>query len=237
MAQPVRTFAKSEPAPPQASVVRHKSVLREYAEALGIALALALVIRTFLVQAYKIPSGSMEPTLLIGDHILVNKIGFGFRIPDSIFGLELPAVPHGRYLMRLGEPSRGDVIVFVYPADRTKDFIKRIIGAPGDTVEVRDGVVFINGTPSPDLHKHLTALAEMPQTFMFRGRNFGPITVPADKFFVMGDNRDQSHDSRFWGYVDINDIEGRAMFIYWSWDGEEAGAIPIRWNRFGMTVN
>ena len=237
MAEPVRTIAKSQPAPQEATVERRKSALREYAEALSIALALALVIRTFLLQAYKIPSGSMEPALLIGDHILVNKIDYGFRMPDSFFGFELPGLSHGRYVMRLGEPSRGDVIVFVYPEDRTKDFIKRIIGIPGDTVEVRDGVVFINGKQSPDPHKHLTVQSELPQAFLFRGRNFGPITVPDEKFFVMGDNRDQSHDSRFWGYVDINDIEGKAMFIYWSWDGAEAGVIPIRWDRFGKIVN
>jgi len=236
VAEPVRTIAKSE-AESGAPAVERKSALREYAEALAIALALALVIRTFFVQAYKIPSGSMEPTLLIGDHILVNKIGYGLRIPDSIFGLKPAGLPLGHYLTHFSEPRRGDVIVFVYPEDRSKDFIKRIIGVPGDTVEGRDGAVFINGARVSDPHAHFTAESELPSPVIFRGRNFGPVTVPPGKFFVMGDNRDQSHDSRFWGYVDISDIEGKAMFVYWSWDGENGGVVPIRWDRFGKAVD
>jgi signal peptidase I len=236
VAEPARTITKPE-TESGAPAVERKSAFREYAEALAIALALALVIRTFFVQAYKIPSGSMEPTLLIGDHILVNKIGYGLRMPDSILGLKPAGLPLGHYLTNFSEPRRGDVVVFVYPEDRSKDFIKRIIGVPGDTVEGRDGAVFINGARVSDPHAHFTAESELPSPVIFRGRNFGPVTVPPGKFFVMGDNRDQSHDSRFWGYVDISDIEGKAMFVYWSWDGENGGVVPIRWSRFGKAVD
>ena len=131
-----------------------KSVAREYGEAMFIALLLAIFIRTFFVQAYKIPSGSMEPTLLIGDHILVNKIIFGLRIPDSIFGLEIPGLPLGKYVFHLEPVHRGDVVVFVFPPDRTKDFIKRVIGIAGDTVAVKNGVVWLNGSPMDDPHAH-----------------------------------------------------------------------------------
>ena len=120
-----------------------------------IALVLAIFIRTFFVQAYKIPSGSMEPTLLIGDHILVNKIIYGLRMPDSIFGLEIPGLPLGQYVFHLAPVRRGDVVVFVFPPDRSKDFIKRVIGVAGDTIAVKNGVVWLNGSrdarPAPAL--------------------------------------------------------------------------------------
>jgi signal peptidase I len=178
----------------------------------------------------------MEPTLLIGDHILVNKVIYGLRMPDSLFGLQIPGLPYGRYLFNLEAVHRGDVVVFVFPPDRTKDFIKRVVGIPGDTIQVKDGAVWLNGAKMPDPHAHL----EVPQSERSNASprdNFGPIIVPAGKLFMMGDNRDRSYDSRFWGFVDQNDVEGRATVIYWSWDSDGSGIIPIRWSRFGMIVH
>jgi len=220
----------------EASGEQRKSAVREYGEAMLVALVLAIFIRTFFVQAYKIPSGSMEPTLLIGDHILVNKIIYGLRMPDSIFGLQIPGLPYGRYLFRLQAVHRGDVVVFVFPPDRTKDFIKRVVGIGGDTVQVKDGAVWLNGAKMPDPHGHFE-VAQSERTPASPRDNFGPITVPPGKLFMMGDNRDRSYDSRFWGFVDDDDVEGRATIIYWSWDSDGAGFVPIRWNRFGMIVH
>jgi signal peptidase I len=214
-----------------------KSVAREYAEAIVIAVILALVIRTFIVQAYKIPSGSMEPTLLIGDHLLVDKLAYGLRMPDTIFGFTpfSAEIPYGRYLFRLGRVHHGDVVVFVFPLDPTKDFIKRVIGLPGDVIAVKDGVVYLNGKRMVDPHGHYE-VPRQDRTKLSPRDNYGPVTVPPGKLFMMGDNRDHSYDSRFWGFVDFNAVEGRAMIIYWSWDGAEGGLLPIRWNRFGMII-
>jgi signal peptidase I len=220
---------EAQPAPP-------KSALREYSEAFGIALVLALIIRTFFIQAYKIPSGSMEPTLLIGDHILVNKLIYGLRLPDSLFGITIPGIPWGQYLFPLESVHRGDVVVFVFPPDPTKDFIKRVIGLGGDTVQVKDGKVFLNGSPMPDPHAHFE-VAEQDRSPISPRDNFGPVTVPAGKLLMMGDNRDRSYDGRFWGFVDANQVEGRAILIYWSWDSDGSGILPIRWDRFGKMVH
>ncbi|MDO8431043.1 MAG: signal peptidase I [Candidatus Binatus sp.] len=238
MAEPARNLPKlqsSGASPVPAVGEQRKSVVREYGEAMFVALILAIFIRTFFVQAYKIPSGSMEPTLLIGDHILVNKIGYGLRMPDSIFGLQIPGLPYGRYLFHLESVHRGDVVVFVFPPDRTKDFIKRVIGIAGDTIQVKDGVVWLNGAKMPDPNAHLE-VSSSDRTAGSPRDNFGPITVPAGKLFMMGDNRDRSYDSRFWGFVDDDDVEGHATVIYWSWDGDGSSVLPIRWNRFGMIV-
>ena len=238
MAQPARDVNKSSLSgtrPPLGSPAPHKSVIREYGEAMGIALVLAIVIRTFFVQAYKIPSGSMEPTLLVGDHILVNKIIYGLRMPDSLFGVQIPGLPYGRYLFHLEPVHRGDVVVFVFPPDPTKDFIKRVIGLAGDTIQVKNGAVWLNGEPMPDPHAHFEVAAGDRSDVSPRD-NFGPITVPPGKLFMMGDNRDRSYDSRFWGFVDDDEVEGKAMIIYWSWDSDGTSLIPIRWNRFGMLV-
>jgi len=239
--QPARPLQKTHPTaqggPAGAEPRPQKSIAREYAEALGIALVLAIVIRTFLIQAYKIPSGSMEPTLLVGDHILVNKIIYGLRMPDSIFGFQLiPGLPYGHYLFRLEPIHRNDVIVFVFPPDPTKDFIKRVIGLPGDTIAVKNGHVWLNGSPMDDPHAHY----EVPDTErspISPRDNFGPVTVPPEHIFVMGDNRDRSYDSRFWGFVDEDAVEGRATVIYWSWDSDEGGLLPVRWSRFGMVIH
>jgi signal peptidase I len=215
-----------------------KSAAREYTEAFLVALALAIVLRTFFVQAYKIPSGSMEPTLLVGDHIIVNKLAYGFRLPDSFFGLTPLAdeIPWGHYLLTFGTVHRGDVVVFVYPQDETKDFIKRVIAVPGDTIEVRDAVLYLNGKPADDPRAHF----EVPQDQRQPGdrRDFyGPTTIPPGNYFMMGDNRDHSYDSRFWGLVDFNQIEGHALFIYWSWDSDSSSLVPIRWSRFFKVIN
>jgi signal peptidase I len=238
LAQPVRTLKSPQPAAGNGSQPEapQKSLAREYAEALLIALVLAIFIRTFFVQAYKIPSGSMEPTLLIGDHILVNKLIYGLRMPDSILGLDIPGLPYGRYLFHLEPIHRGDVVVFVFPPDRTKDFIKRVIGLPGDTIQVKNGKVWLNGKPMDDPHGHFEVPDNQRSPISPRD-NFGPVTVPPGKIFAMGDNRDRSYDSRFWGYADENDVEGKAMIIYWSWNSEGSGLLPVRWSRIGMLVH
>lgn len=250
MAEPARNISKASAQTVRASAAteeRQKSVTREYSEAMVIALVLAVFIRTFFIQAYKIPSGSMEPTLLIGDHILVNKIVYGLRMPDSIFGLEIPGLPLGKYIFNLEPVHRGDVVVFVFPPDRTKDFIKRVIGVAGDTVQVKDGVVWLNGQKMDDPHAHMEASAQDRSPVSPRD-NFGPATVPPGKLFMMGDNRDRSYDSRFWGFVDHNDVEGRAVLIYLPWNEEKAEGASwvsqlllffeyIRWERLGMIVH
>src|SRR5215831_15090086 len=203
-----------------AAVPKRKSQMREYAEALGVALLLALAIRTFIVQAFKIPSGSMLPTLQIGDHILVNKFLYGLRLP----------YPIETTVWEWGHPQRGDVIVFVYPKDRSKDFIKRVIAVAGDTVEIRHKVVYVNGKKVDDPH---ATFADGEREIPGPRDNLGPFTVPEHKLFVMGDNRDQSHDGRFWGYVDLDDVKGKAFLIYWSWDGQDRW---VRWERIGSLI-
>lgn len=203
---------------------RRKSQLREYAEALGVALLLALVIRTFVVQAFKIPSGSMLPTLQIGDHILVNKFVYGPRLEIPLTQISLGQLPG------LRKPRPGDVVVFVWPKDRSKDFIKRIVAVAGQTIEVKNRQVFIDSKPFDDPHASFTN--KRPGA-TGNGDNYGPYTVPAGTVFVMGDNRDQSYDSRFWGPVPVEDIKGLALVIYWSWDGPDRW---VRWERLGRLV-
>ncbi|MBI5585222.1 MAG: signal peptidase I [Deltaproteobacteria bacterium] len=206
--------------------LRKKSTFREYAESIAIAIMLALIIRAFVVQAFKIPSGSMKPTLQIGDHILVNKFLYGvkFRVPFTALNYTL--IP-------IGQPQRQDVIVFIYPVDPQKDFIKRVIGLPGDTVQIVDKKVFINQQPLNDsfgVHtdRNIISILEQPRD------NLGPLQVPPDKLFVMGDNRDESYDSRYWGFVDQKSIIGKAFIIYWSWDSLNFG---VRWNRLGKLIH
>ena len=237
----LRKDATREPlSPPHAQYTGDsgRSELREWTEAIVIAFVLALLLRTFLVQAYKIPSGSMEPTLAIGDHIMVNKIRYGLRIPDSFFGLTPLAseIPYGHYVLHFAAIHRGDVAVFVFPQDETKDFIKRVIGVAGDTVQVKNGVVVLNGQPMPDPHAHFEVSAGERSPYSPRD-NFGPVTVPPGEFFMMGDNRDRSYDSRFWGFVKLDQVEGRAMFIYWSWGADDGSFLGIRWSRFGKVIH
>ena len=211
----------SEEAIQTKDTARRKSVFREYVEAIVIAGLLALFIRTFVVQAFKIPSGSMEDTLLIGDHILVNKFLYGTDIPFT----KIKILP-------VREPRQGDIIVFKYPGDETKDFIKRVIGTPGDVLEVINKKVYINGEPIDEPYTVYKDEEVLPRNLQSRD-NFGPVKVPAGKYFMMGDNRDKSHDSRFWGFVDEDKILGKALFIYWSWDGEDRW---VRWERMGDLV-
>ena len=196
---------------------RWQTMLKEYAEALIVALILAFFIRSFVVQAFKIPSGSMLQTLQIGDHLLVSKFAYGVKIPFT----------NTMILERQG-PERGDIIVFEFPEDPSKDFIKRVIGVPGDVVEIRDKKLFLNGVEQQESYiQHVDASTSVP-----RRDNLGPVMVPEDKYFVMGDNRDESYDSRFWGFVERNTVEGKALILYWSW----ASLTDIRWERIGQLV-
>ena len=206
----------------EAPIQPKKSVFREYAEAILIAVFLALFIRTFVVQAFKIPSGSMKPTLLVGDHILVNKFIYGVKIPF----LDITLIP-------FKEPKRGDIVVFKFPEDPKKDFIKRVIAVAGDTVQIRDKKVYINGKPFEDPYGAYLDPHAIPGKIQPRD-NLGPITVPPKSLFVMGDNRDYSYDSRFWGFVDLSAVKGKAFMIYWSWDKENSG---IRWRRLAKLVH
>lgn len=232
---------------PRENPTAKKESRREFFEAIFFALALALFIRTFIVQAFKIPSGSMIPTLLVGDHILVNKFIYGIPIPFT-----------DKKLVQFKTPARGEVVVFKFPKDPSKDFIKRVVGLPGDRIQMLDGVLRINGEPVPvmskgnyeyreasegemlqsKLYEEVLGNVEHPviyATDMVPGfRSFAEVTVPEGKLFVMGDNRDRSNDSRYWGFVDIEAVEGRAIAIYWSWDSEDTA---LRWRRLGDLVH
>lgn len=199
-----------------------KSKVHEYAEAIIIAILIAVVVRTFVVQAFKIPSRSMVPTLLVGDHILVNKFIYGVKVPF----LRKTIIP-------ITHPQRGDIVVFIYPNDRSKDYIKRVIGVSGDKIEIKNKIIFINGKQYSDAYGIYSDNVIYPGSMQPRD-NFGPVTVPPESLFVMGDNRDESADSRFWGFVDLKDVEGKAFIIYWSWNREE---INLRWQRLGSILH
>lgn len=204
-----------------AAAAEKKSVYREYFESIIFALIIALIVRTFVVQAFKIPSGSMENTLAIGDYILVNKFIYGIEIPFS-----------GRHLFPLRNPRRGDIAVFEYPEDPSRDFVKRVIGLPGDRIQVIDKKVFVNGKPYVNPHEIHKDNAIIPAGVNPRD-NTGVITVPAGSYFMMGDNRDQSYDSRFWGFVKIGRIKGLAFVKYWSWDADNS---RVRWQNIGRML-
>ncbi len=189
-----------------------KSLWREYGEALLIALILALVIRAFFVQAFSIPSGSMQPTLLIGDYLLVNKLSFGIRNPLT-----------NKVWIPIGKPQRGDVVVFIFPQDPSKDYIKRVVGLPGDKVEIRDKKVLINGKAAQSARAVYTDDTVIPLGQSPRD-NLAPMTVPVNAYFVMGDNRDHSFDSRFWGFVPDDALRGKAFIIYFSWEGQKGAS-------------
>ncbi|MDD5166954.1 MAG: signal peptidase I [Candidatus Omnitrophica bacterium] len=180
--------------------IRKKSVVRDWVESIIVAFILAMVIRTFIIQAFKIPTGSMRPTLLEGDIILVNKFIYGAKVP--FIDLRLPAAQQFK---------RGDVIVFIYPDDPKKDFIKRLVALPGETVEIRSGTIYINGQPLLD--------PIFNQRYYYNRGEFGTedkkIIVPKDSFFVLGDNSASSQDSRYWGFVPRSNVLGKAILIYW----------------------
>ncbi len=185
-----------------------KSTIREYFESIVIAVILALFVRTWVVQAFKIPTGSMENNLLIGDHLLVNKFVFG------------PSGSLERALLPMREPRRGDIIVFKFPNDPQRDFIKRVIGLPGETLELRDKKVYINGQPLDEPYVHFLETTPDAQevTSLEMRERFGPVRIPDAKYFMMGDNRDNSQDSRYWGVLPREYIKGRALMIYWSYE-------------------
>ena len=196
---------------------------KENIQAIIIAVLIALFIRSFIVQAFKIPSGSMRPTLIEGDHILVNKFIYGLKIPF----LRKTIIP-------IKEPKRGDIIVFVYPRDRSKDFIKRVIGLPGEKIQIVGKEILVNDVPIEDpWGKYETSHVN---TGSVRDK-YGPHTVPPDSLFVMGDNRDNSQDSRYWGFVDLNAVKGKAFVIYFSWDRRSRNLLKkIRWGRIGHLI-
>ena len=230
----------------QPEIKKKKSFYKEWIEPFLIAAVVALFIRQFGVEAFKIPSGSMIPTLAIGDHLLVNKFIYGPRIPFT-----------DSRIFAWNEPKRGEIIVFKYPEDESKNFIKRVIGLPGDKIEIKNGKLFINDQPVPVaevgeadgkgegggrpyyrkpklLEEQLgTVTHEIQYLRNQSGYDFGPILVPQESVFVMGDNRDNSQDSRVWRFVKYNKILGRALVIYWSWDG---GDRWVRWERIGSLI-
>lgn len=211
--------APADTHPPKKS---SKGKLRENVEALVIAIILALFIRTFVVQAFKIPSGSMKNTLLIGDYILVNKFIYGVKVPLT----DITAIP-------VKDPKRGDIIVFRFPKDPSKDFIKRVVGVGGDTIKVVNKVVYVNGEEQNNPFAIHTDPVVYPLGYQRRD-NLEPFKVPEGKLFVMGDNRDESNDSRFWGFVDLSAVRGKAFMIYWSWDKIDFG---VRWSRLGDIIH
>ena len=186
-----------------------KSTVREYFESIVIAVILALFVRTWVVQAFKIPTGSMENNLLIGDHLLVNKFVFG----PTLNRIE-------RALLPMRDIRRGDVVVFKYPDEPDRDFIKRVIGLPGETIEMKAKKIYINGRPLDEPYVHvLEPAGDAQEVISYDLReNYSLTTVPEGFYFVMGDNRDNSQDSRYWGFLPRSYIKGRALMIYWSYE-------------------
>jgi signal peptidase I len=211
MTQPLNHTAP-EDVPREVVKIRKKSVLREYTEAILVAVLLALLIRTYVVQAFKIPSGSMIPTLLVGDHILVNKFIYQFT-----------------------DPKRGDVIVFKFPVDESRDFIKRIIAVGGEDLFIKDQKIYINCKPPDESCRPI----DDPWGKWGEGLGMSESTsvhVPPGSYFVMGDNRNNSQDSRYWGFVKREKLKGRAFLIYWSWDSDQGLWERIRWSRLGKLI-
>lgn len=239
-----------------------KKWLIENVTSLGLALLLVFMIRSSVIEAFKIPSGSMIPTLLIGDHIFVNKFAYGLKIPFSDL-----VTDHPIYVIKRDAPKRGDIIVFIYPKDESFYYIKRVIGTPGDTIEIRNKILYINGQaitrepmPGDQAEKIFQSLDDpkysrnnlelyyenlnsthhmmMLDKNNFLGESFGPITVPADSLFVMGDNRDFSNDSRFWGFVPMKNVKGKAMVIWLSlWISFQESQLAFRPSRIGTILH
>jgi signal peptidase I len=203
--------------------VAEKPRWRQNVESIGLALLIALAVRSSVVQAFWVPSGSMLPTIEIGDHIFVNKLAYSVRLP--LIGAEL---------LKTGSLQRGDVVVFVSPIDPSTDLIKRVIALPGDTVEIRNKQLYVNGEKVSDPHAHFADAAIMANGHR---DNMPPKKVPEGKFFVMGDNRDRSYDSRFWDFANISDIKGKATFVYWSRDVSKGWLAVPRFDRFGRFID
>jgi signal peptidase I len=193
-----------------------RSIVREYVEAALWALVITLFLRAFVIQAFRIPSESMKDTLLVGDFLFVNKFEYGPKIPFT--HIRLPG---------LRQPRRGDVIVFQFPQDPSKDFIKRCVATGGETLEIKNKQVSVNGAALREPYAIHSDPTVKPAGYEYRD-NYGPYTVPKSDLFMMGDNRDNSNDSRYWGPLEMDLVKGRAMFLYWSWDGERNWP---RWNR------
>ena len=205
-----------------------KSVVREYAEALIIALVLALLIRTFIIQAFKIPTGSMEPTLLVGDHLLVSKFSYSIHVPNEVPFTSIQLFPDIHFFPSV--PERGNIVVFKFPLEPDKDFIKRVVGLPGETIQVIRQRVYINDK----LLKEPYAYHSQPSSPDSGTRdNMAPLRIPEGHIFVMGDNRENSSDSRVWGVLDLKNLRGKAQWIYWSWDSKDTG---VRTDRLGTSV-
>ncbi len=205
---------------------KKKSAFRETVEAILIAFVIAIVIRTFVIQAFKIPSGSMIPTLKVGDHILVTKFLLGTPVDIPFTNITLFRMPG------LRNPERGDVVVFKFPQDPSRDFIKRVVGIGGDVVQEKNKQIYVNGKRlvepyTQHVDDHIDPADVDPRD------NFGPVTVPNGTIFVMGDNRDESYDSRFWGFVPLSAVKGKAIIIYWSWDSNKTW---VRFNRIGELI-
>ena len=223
-----RRASRTEPAAQGTSLPRRsgeaakagKSQVREMFESICVAVILAFFVRTFVVQAFKIPSGSMEPNLLIGDHLLVNKFVAAptlTRVEDTLLPIETI--------------RRGDIIVFKHPKMPERDLIKRTIGLPGETIELRDRRVYVNGQPLDEPYAHFLFkdLADVPAGDV--RRNFGPVTIPQGQYFMMGDNRDNSEDSRYWGFLPREYVKGKALFLYISFGEGEGSVANVRWAR------
>ncbi len=221
-----RQNTKENSSPKTTTGDKTKPRVQEYIEVIIIAILIAVVIRAFVVQAYKIPSQSMVPTLLVGDHLLVCKFLYGVKIPVL-----------RRTIIPVGQPKRGDIVVFQYPMDRSKDYIKRVIGVEGDKIEIKNKQLFINDRLYPDDHAVHSDPNFYPAVVQPRD-NYGPVVVPEGALFVMGDNRDASYDSRYWGFVEQKDLEGKALIIYWSWNSENAKNLleKVRWTRLGTII-
>lgn len=221
----------------------------EWTKAIATALLLFLLVRTFLVEAFKIPTGSMENTLMIGDFLLVNK---------AVYGAEVP-LTHGAHLPAFDKPRRGDVAVFLPPHDRQKNYVKRIVGVPGDTLEMRDKVLYLNGGPQPEPYarhsdpfmnptdprmiwqeSYLVGGLEATYGYHPTRDHWGPLVVPPGRYFALGDNRDNSEDSRYWGFVQAEDVKGQPLLVYYSFERSAQHPFSwltgVRWSRIGSLI-
>jgi signal peptidase I len=196
-----------------------KKFRKEWIEPVIFALILAGIIRTFIIQPFKIPSGSMEDTLLVGDHLMAVKFLYGTKIPFT-----------DKRILKIRDPEAGDIIVFKFPDDPSKDFIKRCIATGGQRVEIKDKVVYVDGVEQK-LPEHAKFVEDFILPHNHRD-NISEFVVPDDMLFMMGDNRDNSNDSRFWGYVPYKNIIGKAFIIYWSWDKDSSLVRHVRWDRY-----